>query len=101
MEEIGALLSYQEEISYEEAVLDVYQTGNCLNINFSRSFHDALRMLSYKQERFLVYAIVNTLCENSGLTEVRFLADGAQVETFGRYISALRPLMPDYGMLVS
>ena len=101
MEEIGDLLSYQEEISYEEAVLDVYQTGNCLNINFSRSFHDALRMLSYKQERFLVYAIVNTLCENSGLTEVRFLADGAQVETFGRYISALRPLMPDYGMLVS
>ena len=82
-------------------MLDVYQTGNCLNINFSRSFHDALRMLSYKQERFLVYAIVNTLCENSGLTEVRFLADGAQVETFGRYISALRPLMPDYGMLVS
>lgn len=58
-------------------------------------------MLSYEQERCLAYAIVNTLCFNSGFEEVRFLADGVPVETFGRYISALRPLIPDYGILVS
>lgn len=101
MAELKDLLSPQEDILYSEAVLSLYRTGECLNINFSQAFHEALGVLSYEQERCLAYAIVNTLCFNSGFEEVRFLADGAPVETFGRYISALRPLIPDYGILVS
>ncbi len=31
---------------------------------------------------FFAYAIINTLCYNSGFESVRFLADGAPVETF-------------------
>lgn len=101
MDELENLLSPQGDMLYSEAVLSVYRTGECLNINFSRAFHEALGVLSYDQERCLAYAIVNSLCLNSGFEEVRFLADGAPIETFGRYISALRPLIPDYGILIS
>lgn len=101
MTEIAEVLSGQSELNYENMVRGLYRTGECLNINFSRDFYESLSRLSYEQERFFAYAIINTLCYNSGFESVRFLADGAPVETLGGYISALRPIIPDYGIFTS
>ncbi len=56
--------------------------GGCLLVNLASGFVAACRNMTPKQEKAMVYAMVNTLTELNGISEVCFFVDSAQADTF-------------------
>lgn len=62
-------------------LLGISLKGNTLLVHFSQALSAKSQGLSGNQERLLIYAMVNTLCENPILSRIRFYVAGAQPET--------------------
>ncbi len=56
--------------------------GGCLLINLASGFLNACRGMSPEKERAMVYAMVDTLTELDGVSEVCFFVDSEQADTF-------------------
>ncbi len=68
-------------------------------VNFSANFYRLCQTLDAADERTLVYAIVNTLCEMPDVNAVSILIEGERVETLANDIYLKSDLMPNPGMV--
>ena len=66
----------------QEALIAVAREGDTALINFSQELLDRAVGMTPQQERLMVYAIVNTLCESPSTSRVRFFIEGGQPDTF-------------------
>lgn len=80
-------------------VLGVEIAGGIATVNFSANFYRLCQPLSPQEERTLVYALVNTLCEMPDVTAVAILIEGERVETLANDIYLKTELMPNPGMV--
>lgn len=80
-------------------VLGVTIEDRIASVNLSANFYVRCQSLSEQQERCLVYAIVNTLCELKSIGAVRFYVEGASVETLVDDIYLKTALLPDFGLV--
>ena len=62
-------------------LIGISRVGDTLLINFSSALLSACQGLTPAQESAVVYSIVNTVTEISGLRRVRFYVDGSQPDT--------------------
>lgn len=53
---------------------------------------------SQHQERLMLYALVNTLCQFPTVQEVEILVNGQKVDSIAGYIDVSAPLKPDYSI---
>ena len=64
----------------EDDLLGISAEGDTLLVNFTSRFRDGIREQGPENEMLLCYAIVNTLCRNTGMKRVCFFFEGEQVE---------------------
>ena len=64
----------------EDDLLGIAAAGDVLLVNFSGGFREKIAALGAEKEMLLCYAIVNTLCENTGRKRVCFFFEGEQAE---------------------
>ena len=64
----------------EDDLLGISADGDTLLVNFSSHFRDAVEAQGPENEMLLCYAIVNTLCSNTGMKRVCFFFEGEQTE---------------------
>lgn len=64
----------------EDDLLGIAAEGDVLLVNFSGGFREKIAAQGAEKEMLLCYAIVNTLCENTGRKRVCFFFEGDQVE---------------------
>ena len=83
-----------------EDLLGVQTSGGIARINLSGSFYRACQTLDPRQERNLVYAMVNTLCQLSTVRAVRFYVEGLSADTLAGTIYLKSPLIPNPGIVV-
>lgn len=78
-----ALCAVMPEGVTDADVIGVKIEGDSALINLTQSFADACAGMDERQERNLIYAIVNTMTEFEGVARVRFYVDGAQTQLAG------------------
>lgn len=86
---------------YSEDILGVSLRSNVAVLNLSGNFYSKCQQLSAQQERNLVYAMVNTLCELDQIGAVRILVEGRSIETLAGSIYLKSTLMPNPGLVHS
>ena len=64
----------------EDDLLGISAEGDTLLVNFTGRFRDAIAEQGAENEMLLCYAIVNTLCGNTGMRRVCFFFEGEQTE---------------------
>lgn len=64
-----------------------YADNSTALVNFTNRFHDLCKDLTPQEERLMVYAMVNTLTELEGVSDVCFFIDSTQPEHFTTSIS--------------
>ena len=64
----------------EDDLLGISAEGDTLLVNFSGSFLEKIKAHGTEKEMLLCYAMVNTLCENTGMKRVCFFFEGEQAE---------------------
>ena len=79
-------------------LLGVRVENGTATVNFSANFYRLCQPLNPRQERMLVYAIVNTLCQLPPVKAVCIRIEGAEVETLAGEISLTGELLPSPGM---
>ena len=79
-------------------LLGVRVENGTATVNFSANFYRLCQPLNPRQERTLVYAIVNTLCQLPPVKAVCIRIEGAEVETLAGEISLTGELLPSPGM---
>lgn len=79
-------------------VLGVTISNRIANVNLSANFYVRCQALNERQERCLVYAIINTLCELTNIGAVQFYIEGACVETLANDIYLKGALLPDFAL---
>ena len=84
----------------KEEILGAKLCGNTVVANFSASFREKCSSLPAEDESALIYSIVNTLCEISGVTQVQFLFEGRSVNSLGA-LNLSGPLMRSPGVVLS
>ncbi len=89
---------FPEEV-YSEDILGVYVEDGVASVNLSGSFYTRCQSLSVAQERCLIYAMVNALCELSGVGAARFLVEGMTLESLSQGIYLKTALLPDPGLV--
>lgn len=82
-------------------ILGVYVDDSVATVNLSSRFYSACQSLDQQHERTAVYAMVNTLCELTGVHGVRFLFEGRSVETLSQHIYLKSTLLPNPGLVVT
>ena len=82
-----------------EDVLGIQMNGATLRLNLSGNFYRQCQMLDSRQERSLVYSIVNTLCQLSAVRSVRFYIEGLAADTLAGGIYLKSALMPNPGII--
>ena len=82
-----------------EDVLGVAIEGRTAIVNLSGNFYSQCQSLNERQERALVYAMVNALAELDSIGAVRFLVEGRQVESLVGGIYLRTALMPNPGIV--
>ena len=65
----------------EDDLLGISAEGDTLLVNFTARFRDMIEAQGTENEMLLCYAIVNTLCANTGMKRVCFFFEGEQAET--------------------
>ena len=78
-------------------ILGVSVQSGIASVNFSDAFYRLCQMLNAEEERLLVYSIVNTLCDLPGISSVRILIEGEQIETLSGSIYLMNDLLPNPG----
>lgn len=68
-------------------------------VNLSSNFYRLCQGLTPDEERNLIYAMVNTLCELDFVNRVRFYVAGATVDTLTRDIFLRGALLPNPGLV--
>ncbi|MBR4040231.1 MAG: GerMN domain-containing protein [Clostridia bacterium] len=84
----------------EKDILAVHTGTDAIAVNLSAAFCDAMKTASLQQERAAVYAMVNTLTENSDIPRVAFFFEGEQVETLAGGLEMRGTFMRNPGMVV-
>ena len=65
----------------EDDLLGISADGDMLLVNLSGKFREAIEAQGADKEMLLCYAIVNTLCDNTGMKRLCFFFEGEQAET--------------------
>ena len=84
---------------YPEDLLGISVSGGIARVNLSAGFYRACQSLSPEDERNLVYAMVNTLCQLEDIRAVRFYVEGLAADTLAGSIYLKSPLMPNPGIV--
>ena len=74
------IVSPMPESIREDDLLGISAEGETLLVNFSRRFLEAVKDQGPENEMLLCYAVVNTLCCNTGMKRVCFFFEGEQAE---------------------
>ena len=82
-----------------EDVLGVAIENRTVIVNLSGNFYSQCQSLNERQERALVYAMVNALAELDSIGAVSFLVEGRQVDSLVGSIYLRTALMPDPGIV--
>ena len=80
-------------------LLGIGLTGDTLLVHFSDAVRAASSSLTGGEERQMIYAIVNTLCENPVVSRVRFYVAGTQPETLAGEIYLPGEFLPSPGLV--
>lgn len=80
-------------------ILGVSIDGKTAKVNLSANFYARCQGLNARQERLMLYAMVNTLTQLNGIGAVVFLVEGAQMEFLAQDIYLKTPLLPDPGLI--
>lgn len=80
-------------------LLGVSVTDDVAVVNFSANFYRLCQNMDADGERLLVYSIVNTLCGRPGISAVRIVVEGEQVEALSDSIYLKGELLPNPGIV--
>ena len=83
---------------FPEDLLGVQTAGGIARVNLSGNFYRCCQGLSAREERCLIYAMVNTLCRLGGIRGVRFYVEGRAADTLAGGIYLKSALMPNPGI---
>ena len=104
---LGALMELGEEELFalpdgltQEDILAVHAGEETIAVNLSGRFRDALAALAPAQERAAVYAMVNTLTEDTRASRVAFFFEGEQVQTLAGGLEMRGTFLRNPGMVV-
>jgi len=81
-------------------ILGVQTSGGVARVNLSGTFYRCCQVLNAREERSLIYAMVNTLCQLDGIRGVRFYVEGRAAETMAGGIYLKSVLLPNPGIVV-
>ena len=81
-------------------ILGVQTSGGVARVNLSGSFYRCCQAMKPREERSLIYAMVNTLCQLDGIRGVRFYVEGCAAETMAGGIYLKSVLLPNPGIVV-
>ena len=81
-------------------ILGVQTSGGTARVNLSGNFYRCCQILNAREERSLIYAMVNTLCQLDGIRGVRFYVEGLAAETLAGGIYLKSVLLPNPGIVV-
>lgn len=81
-------------------ILGVQTSGGVARVNLSGAFYRCCQVLNAREERSLIYAMVNTLCQLDGIRGVRFYVEGRAAETMAGGIYLRSVLLPNPGIVV-
>lgn len=81
-------------------ILGVQTSGGVARVNLSGTFYRCCQILNAREERSLIYAMVNTLCQLDGIRGVRFYVEGRAAETMAGGIYLKSVLLPNPGIVV-
>lgn len=84
-----------------EDLLGVSVSGGIARVNLSGGFYRSCQVLSAREERSLVYSMVNTLCQLEGVRGVRFYVEGLAADTLAGGIYLKSVLLPNPGIVAS
>ena len=82
-----------------EDILGVQTAAGIARVNLSGNFYRCCQALSPREERSLVYAMVNTLCQLAGVRGVRFYVEGRAADTLAGGIYLKSVLLPNPGIV--
>ncbi len=75
---------------------DIYISGK---VGFVDLSDDILKKgMGSTEELLVIYSITNSLCFSLNLSEIRFLVDGKEIDTFG-HIDISGPIYPNYDII--
>lgn len=80
-------------------ILGVRIEDGIANVNLSADFYSSCQILSQDEERNLIFAMVNALCELDQVGSVRFWVEGQSVESLSQNIYLKSALMPNPGLV--
>lgn len=80
-------------------ILGVRIENGVANVNLSASFYSACQILDSDQERNLIFAMVNALCELEQVGSVRFWVEDQIVDSLSQNIYLKSALMPNPGLV--
>ncbi len=92
------LFSFPADFTAQE-ILGIALSGETALINLSGKAAHSLAGSEPVRERAWVYSLINTLSGVPGIRNVRFLVDGAPVDSFGGSISLREALLPNPGIV--
>ena len=81
-------------------ILGVQTSGGVARVNLSGTFYRCCQVMNAREERSLIYAMVNTLCQLNGIRGVRFYVEGRAAETMAGGIYLKSVLLPNPGIVV-
>lgn len=81
-------------------ILGIQTSGGTARVNLSGNFYRCCQILNAREERSLIYAMVNTLCQFDGIRGVRFYVEGQAAETLAGGIYLKSVLLPNPGIVV-
>ena len=84
---------------FPEDLLGVHSSGGIARVNLSANFYRNCQGLNPREERSLVYAMVNTLCQLEGIRAVRFYVEGRAPDTLAGGIYLKSVLLPNPGIV--
>ena len=73
--------------------------SDCLLVEISSGFYARAQILNSEDERLILYAMVNALCDNLNVCAVRVNVEGRDAETFAGGIRLDGKLYPNYGLM--
>lgn len=85
---------------HSQDILGIQTSGGIARVNLSANFYRNCQILPPLQERALIYCMVNTLCELTGIRSVRFYVEGRAADTLAGSIYLKSALIPNPGIVV-
>ena len=86
--------------SFRDAdLIGISRQGDAQLVNLSQAFHTQVKTLSERDERLMVYALVNTLTSRRDVKRVVFFLDGRQDGTFAGNIDLAGEFLRNEGII--